>query len=486
MDTRVGFQSSYQDAAIGMQQITAQLEALQAQATTGQKFAHVSDNPSAALMLMGVSDQEQRLTAHLANIQSATTALNTSTAALQQVQDIFTQAKSLAIQASSSNNDSTALAAIAAQVNGLLNNLLTAANTQNNGTYVFAGTASTTKPFAIASQDAAGNVQRVAYQAASAGTSATVADGQQVELYYPGSGVFQMQNRQAPVFSGLTGAAAGTGTDSATGQATLTIQHTATTFAAGSGVQAGTNSAAGDTILGPAGAHTLQITDTSGNGSAGTVSLDGGPAIAFTNGDTNLRVTNNSGDVVFLNTTAITAGFNGTVAVTSSGTMSIDGGATTTPLTFSANQAVTDSATGAVTYVDSTKVVRTGSDVVQYPGTADAFQALISLRDDLNNVNKLAPADQLKALSGHIAELDSVSSNILATLGQQSASLQSLTSLQSHLQSLQLSAKETIGNIGNADVTDVVVKLQSYEQLLQLSLESFARIHSISLLNYIR
>ena len=59
-------------------------------------------------------------------------------------------------------------------------------------------------------------------------------------------------------------AAAGTDTDSATGQAVLTISHTATTFAAGSGVQAGTSSPGGDTILGPAGAHTLTIIDTSG------------------------------------------------------------------------------------------------------------------------------------------------------------------------------------------------------------------------------
>ena len=486
MDTRVGMQSIYQNAIIGNQQITAQLQALQAQATTGQKFAQVSDDPAAALSLLSTTDQEQRLTAHLANIQSATTALNTSVAALQQVNDIFTQAKSLAIQASSANNDPTSYAALADQINGLINNLLTAANTQSNGTYVFSGTASATKPFTIASQDSSGNVQRVGYQAAAAGASATVADAQQVELYYPGSSVFQMQNRQTAVFSGTTGAAPGTGTDSATSQAALTIQHTATTFAAGSGVQAGTNSAAGDTILGPAGAHTLQITDTSGNGTAGTVSLDGGPAIAFTNADTNLRVTNNTGDVAFLDTSAITAGFNGNVALTASGNMSIDGGATSTPLTFSGNQAVTDGTTGAVTFVDTTKVVRAGTEIVQYPGTSDAFQALISLRDDLNNVNHLSSADQLKALTGHIADLDNVSTHILSTLGQQSASLQSLGSLQSHLTALQLSAKETIGNVGNADITDVVVKLQSYEQLLQLSLAAFAQIHSISLLNYLK
>ena len=124
----------------------------------------------------------------------------------------------------------------------------------------------------------------------------------------------------------------------------MTITHTGTTYAAGSGVQAGSSSASGDTILGPPGSHTLQITDTSGNGTAGTVSLDGGPPIAFTNGDTNLQVTNSSGDVVYINTSAITAGFNDSVAISTTGTMSVDGGATSTPITYAANQAVTDGA----------------------------------------------------------------------------------------------------------------------------------------------
>ena len=36
------------------------------------------------------------------------------------------------------------------------------------------------------------------------------------------------------------------------------------------------------------------------------------------------------------------------------------------------------------------------------------------------------------------------------------------------------------------DTLDVVVKLQSYEQLLQLSLMSFSQISSITLLNYLK
>ena len=58
--------------------------------------------------------------------------------------------------------------------------------------------------------------------------------------------------------------------------------------------------------------------------------------------------------------------------------------------------------------------------------------------------------------------------------------------MQTHLQALQLSTKETISTVGDADVTDVVVKLQSYEQMLHLSLMTFQKISSTSLLNYLQ
>ena len=45
MDTRVSMQTIYQNALLSTRQITDQLASLQAQASTGQKFANVSDDP---------------------------------------------------------------------------------------------------------------------------------------------------------------------------------------------------------------------------------------------------------------------------------------------------------------------------------------------------------------------------------------------------------------------------------------------------------
>jgi flagellin-like hook-associated protein FlgL len=251
-------------------------------------------------------------------------------------------------------------------------------------------------------------------------------------------------------------------------------------------VQPGASSATSDTILGPMGAHKLHITDTSGTGASGTITLDGGSSFNFTNADTNLRITNNNGDVVFVDMSAITANFDGDVNIAGAGAMSIDGGATTTPITFAGNQSVTDSVTGKVTFVDTTNVLRTGTEEVNYPGTFDAFQALIALRDDLRNTRQLSEHDQIQAISADMNELDRVHTHILGVVGTQSATLQNLESLQSHLQDLQLNAKKTSSELGDADLSDLVIKLQSYQNMLQLSYASFARIIDQNILDFLK
>jgi flagellar hook-associated protein 3 FlgL len=489
MDTSVSLQSIVQGAVADSNNLTEQLATIQAQVATGQQYPNVSDDPSAALTVLANNNLATTYGNQLDNINAATATLNNSVSTLQAVSNIFTQAQSIALQASSSTNDASAFTTDASSVNALLNQLISLANTQDsNGTYLYSGTSTGTQPFVVTASDGQGEPTQVQYQGSANNTSMFVDSNQQVALDYAGSQVFQATQRQTPVFTGTTGAQPGTGTDTATAPSILTISHTTTIYdpTAGSGVQPGTSSASGDTILGPAGSNQLQITDTSGNGSAGTVSLDGGPPVAFTSADTNLEVTNNAGGVVYINTSAITPGFSGTVNITSNGTMSIDGGATSVPLTFTANQAVTNGSTGQITYVNTTNVQQTGSESIAYPGAYDAFQTLINLRNDLNNTSNLSQTAQLQAISNDVAELQRVQTNVLNTVGTQSTALQGMQSLQTHLQTLQLNAQTTAANVGDANMADLAVQLQSLQNMLQMSLETFSQIVSQNLLNYLK
>lgn len=458
---------------------------LQAQASTGNRIQKISDDPLAALQVLADQAVSDRLDSYTQNIGNVQTKLNTSVSTLTEVSQVLTQAKNLALQGANTSNDAATNGALADQVDSLVSRILDLANARSGDQYLYGGTASNTAPFVVSANNAQGQPDQVVYQGAQQRASAPVGVTQNVSTFYVGSEVFESQQRQATVFSGSTGAAAGSGTDSATGEGTLTVAHTSTTYAAGSGVQAGTSSAAGDTVLGPAGANTLTVVDTSGTGAAGTVSLNGGPAVAFTNGDTDLRVTDSSGGVVYVNTTAITAGFNGSVAITSNGTLSVDGGASTVPITFSGNQVVTDSQTGAVTNVNSSAIRQTGTDRLSYSGTYDAFQALTTLRDDLRNVNNLSQADQVAGIQQIIGELGRIQTNVLGVVGEQSADLQNLDALKQHASDVQLQTKTLISNLQSADITSVVVNLQAQQNLLALTLDSTSRVIGLSLLDFL-
>src|ERR1700677_2745357 len=165
----------YQDAMSDSQQLSSQLSTLQAQAATGQQYNQVSDNPTASLQMLANSDQLGLISAHLSNIQSATTALNSGVSALQQANSLLSQAQSLAQEGVNSTNSSESLTAMGQQVNALISSMLSLANTQNGGTYVFAGdSASTQPPFTVSSQNAQGNPATVSYQGGADGTTATI------------------------------------------------------------------------------------------------------------------------------------------------------------------------------------------------------------------------------------------------------------------------------------------------------------------------
>jgi len=165
--------------------------------------------------------------------------------------------------------------------------------------------------------------------------------------------------------------------------------------------------------------------------------------------------------------------------------MSIDGGASSVPLSFAADQSVTDGATGKITYVDTTNVTRTVRKACAIPARPTRSQSLIALRDDLRNSRHLSEHDQILAISGDLADLDRTHTNVLAAVGAQSSTLQSLQSLQGHLQDLQLNAQKTASELGDADMGELVVKLQAYQNMLQLSFATFSRIVDQNLLDFL-
>ncbi len=197
-------------------------------------------------------------------------------------------------------------------------------------------------------------------------------------------------------------------------------------------------------------------------------------------------MTGPNGQVAYLNTTAITAGFNGTVSITANGALSTDGGASSTAIDFSANQVIKNQTTGAVTNVDSSNIRSAGSDRLAYPGTTDVFQTLIALRDALNNTAGLSDADQQAAVSAQLTELKRVQGGILQAAGEQGTGLQTLSTAQTRIQGVQLNLQTALSDLQGADVSQVAIGLQAQQNQLQLTLASASRIFSQSLLDFLQ
>jgi flagellin-like hook-associated protein FlgL len=263
------------------------------------------------------------------------------------------------------------------------------------------------------------------------------------------------------------------------------VQHTTTTYAAGSGVQPGASSAAGDTVIGPAGAHQLVINDTSGTGAFGTVSLNGGPAVIYTNANTDLAVIGADGEVVHVDTTAISAGFAGSVAITANGTLSIDGGTTVTAIDFIANQGIVDGGDGSIAYIDSQNVRRTGEDAVEFADTLDVFATLARLRDELRNAEGRSPQENSAALGRRLSDFDRLSDHLLGVIGDQGVTLQQFDQMQARAEVRELLAEQTLAETEGTDYATAALQLQQQQAAIQFSLASIVRVFDSSILNYL-
>lgn len=188
MQLRITPQVTVANAVFNAQQQTNQLSILQQQASTGNRIQQPSDDPLGELQLLADQAQSNRLNTYSQNIADAQAKLNSSVSTLNQVSDLLTQAKSLALQGSNSTNSPEAYQALGTQVDSIFNEVVQLANTQQNGLYLYGGTASQTKPFTVNAQG------QVVYNGSTQSFSEPIGQGQEVQTLYDGSQVFQSQN----------------------------------------------------------------------------------------------------------------------------------------------------------------------------------------------------------------------------------------------------------------------------------------------------
>ena len=456
----------------------------QRQISSGVRLERSSDDPVAFRQISSLSVRLQELGSEANTIADSTTKLNTSVAQLQQVNTLIVRAKTLAQQGTqaSSAGERTALAV---EVEGILTSLQQSSKTQVAGSFLYSGAKTGTDPYQFAEPVVAGGTLSAEYQGSTKNSRAYIGDAVSVDTFYRADQIFADPDRGEAKIYGSTGAKIGQGTDSLVGRATLLVRHTSTTYAGTSGVTAGASSVDGDTVLGPSAANSLTVVDTSGSGDFGTVSLNGGPLVEWTNGDSDLRVSNNGKDV-FIDTRSIAAGFDGVVDFESNGSLSVDGGATTTAIDFSASQTIIDSTSGKQTHIDTTNINSTGDDYLEFPGTSNVFQVLYELAQDLRGSRGLETTALAGSLDRRVGELDKMSDHVLEVLGEQAATLQTLQELDNRVGDLQIETETRLSELAATDIPATVLRLQNDQNLLEFTYAVTSQISSVSLLDFLR
>jgi flagellar hook-associated protein 3 FlgL len=167
--------------------------------------------------------------------------------------------------------------------------------------------------------------------------------------------------------------------------------------------------------------------------------------------------------------------------------ISIDDGATfvTVPAGGSANQAVTDSRTGRVLYVDTTGINHTGVELVRVPGTYDAFSTLISLRDLLNNKRGLTTQELLNYVDECVGAVEEVRSLLVQAEVSTGSKIGFLNTLNDNLEDMEFDTKDETTRLQEADIAQIAIDLSRREVLYQMSLSVAGRLMSMSLLDFI-
>ncbi|RPJ32212.1 MAG: flagellar hook-associated protein 3 [Planctomycetaceae bacterium] len=243
-----------------------------------------------------------------------------------------------------------------------------------------------------------------------------------------------------------------------------------------------------------------KITQVTYQGSDESRNIDVAPGLdieAYHVGDAIFR-NDDRGEPIFLGQTGAAAG-TGTsnvqgdvwLTVDHDGTnyrISIDDGASfvTVPAGGETSQAVTDSRTGRVLYVDTTGIHSTGVELVRVPGTDDVFGTLISLRDILLNERGVSATELQDYIDKGVDGVEEVRNLLVQMEVSTGSKVAFLNTLKDNLESMQFNTTDETTRLQEADIAQIAIDLSRREVLYQMSLSVAGRLMSTSLLDFIQ
>ncbi len=226
--------STYNNVSFSLYRNTEALIQLQEQASTGSRINRASDDPSGAYRVMGLSTQERSLDNYMTNISEATDMMQVASTAIEDMSSALAQSRVNLTQIASGTYGSgetgqQARERMAEEINDTLERMVSSANTEVMGQFIFGGNATNAAPYDVTRSD--GKIASVTYVGSEQSRTVELSPGVMSKVFYNGSELFASDNRQTPeIPEGVTGAGVGSGTSSVKGDAWLTVTHDGTNY----------------------------------------------------------------------------------------------------------------------------------------------------------------------------------------------------------------------------------------------------------------
>jgi len=183
---------------LSIQQSRQNLDTATQQLSTAKKVNSLSDDPSAVASLVHNHDQTGQDDQFLKNQSTLQAQFQVADSTLSSVITVLTRAVSIGTEGANGTLNNADRLAIAGEVQGLANQLLSLANVSYQGAYLFAGTAVATQPFALNPNTLAvtynGNANATSVQLSNANSIVNNVPGDQLFLNAGGSAFVALQN----------------------------------------------------------------------------------------------------------------------------------------------------------------------------------------------------------------------------------------------------------------------------------------------------
>jgi flagellar hook-associated protein 3 FlgL len=163
VSTRVTELMTSRSVLADLNEVSNRMQAAQRKLSSGKEITRPSDDPFGAGRTLDLRGQLEGIQQYQRNVNDGLSWVDVTDSALSKIGDIGQRARELLVQGASDNSSPSARAAIAAEIDQLVEAAKGEGDANYGGRYVLAGTATTTKPYATGASDAyAGNTATMA------------------------------------------------------------------------------------------------------------------------------------------------------------------------------------------------------------------------------------------------------------------------------------------------------------------------------------